>query len=732
VPRYVHIKYTDPQGNQSVGSGYIVRDGTVLTANHVAHGTKHEVWCDGTTYRVDPDQRVLSETNQVDLGVLRLIGHPAQADPPSYAQIPRDPGIIRDCLAVGYPRWVAEVMQVGNYTSKQVVGRILPADQVPIVGKAASQLLKLTINWEQGDPPVPRYGALSEQADSLWSGMSGAVVTCRNNAFVLGVIHSHNYTNDPNSLTLTPLLALKDLRPEKQQEFYVALGIDDIDALTELPERAPGGMPGGANAGRSGQAPAPGAPAVGFSDGIRDNCVQKLAGLGVPLPQHWDYPSIEQMYRDCERRALQGTDADLKQARDVTKAIWLTAAALPVLEPFAADFTSTQLQYVYKDHVRCAPDSATLDGMLYQAAGAGIAEENDAVNGRRQRGAEAVTALGRFMLGIADRWKAKRKSPATMDLSEIDFIALKSWITRHLGHGPLEIENYLSRIRRRTWALIEFVSWELSPETPTTGKRELPTAIRIQTVDESGEERQICRDLQNLTSERDVEKELRDLVDSWLPRGDNVMVDLFLPRDWLDAGVEHWKLIKVDGVYQSLHKKHDARVRWAKHRNDPDLAELLRTRFQCMDWRGKPGDIPAEITGDPEKLERWLEERDPEIFEDTQDPPYYIGSSHGAVGHDPLRALLREGYGFIAWFTGEATDAVRTEAARIADADGLRLPLDRKEKLPRRLTTTLLEHRPVVVWSDPDGRHGFGMPQPMPNGPRRNAKNIGTQWSVAG
>jgi NTP-dependent ternary conflict system VMAP-like protein/trypsin-like peptidase len=729
VPRYVHIKYTDPQGNQSVGSGYVVRNGTVLTANHVAHGTGHEVWSDGTTYQVDPDQKVLG-TDQVDLGVLRLIGHPAQADPPSYAQISRDPGIIDDCLAVGYPRWVAELMQVGNYTSKQVEGYIRPADQVPIVGKAASQLLKLTIDRKPGDPPVPRYGTLSEQSDSPWSGMSGAVVTCRNNAFVLGVVHSHNYTNDPDSLTLTPLLALKDLPPEKQQEFYAALDITDVDALTELPAKTPAGMPGGTNAGQSGHARVPSAPTVGFSDGIRDNCVQVLAGLGVPLPERWDNPSIEQMYLDCEKRALQGTDAGLRHARTVTKAIWLTAGALFVLEPFVADFTSTQLQYVYEDHVRIAPDSATLDGMLYQAAGAGITEENDAVNGRRQPGAEAVTALGRFMLGIADRWKARRRSGATMDLSELDLIALKSWITRHLGHEPPEIENYLSRIRRRTWALIEFVSWELSPEKPTTRKRELPTAILIQTVSDSGEVRWKRRDLQKLTSERDVERELRDLVDSWLPRGENVIVDLFLPRDWLDAGVEHWKLIKVDGTYQSLHRKHDARVRWAKHRNDPDLAELLRARFKCMDWTDDPGDIPSEITGDPEKLERWLEDRDPEIFENTQDPPYFIGSSHGAVGHDPLRALLREGYGFIAWFTEEATGAVRTQAAMVAE--GLPLPLDRKDKLPRRLTASLREHRPIVIWSDPDGRRGFDMPQPMLNGPRRNARNSGTQRSVAG
>ena len=71
-----------------------MRDSTVLTANHVARGTGHVVWCDGATYRVDPDQKVLSGTDEVDLGVLRLIGHPAQPDPPSYAQIPRDPGVI--------------------------------------------------------------------------------------------------------------------------------------------------------------------------------------------------------------------------------------------------------------------------------------------------------------------------------------------------------------------------------------------------------------------------------------------------------------------------------------------------------------------------------------------------------------------------------------------------------------------------------------------------------------
>ena len=243
----------------------------------------------------------------------------------------------------------------------------------------------------------------------------------------------------------------------------------------------------------------------------------------MPLPEHWDYPSIEQMYLDCEKRALQGTDVGLKHARTVTKAIWLTAGALTVLAPFVADFTSTQLQYVFEDHVRIAPDSATLDGMLYQAAGAGISERNDAADGLRQPGAEVVTALGRFMLGIADRWKARRKSAATIDLSELDLLALKSWITRHLGHESPDIENYLRRIRRQTWALIEFVSMELSPETPATGKRELPTAILIQTVSDSGEMRSKRRDLQQLTSERDSSRELRDLATHGYPRGGNVM-----------------------------------------------------------------------------------------------------------------------------------------------------------------------------------------------------------------
>ena len=119
-------------------------------------------------------------------------------------------------------------MGTEDYTSKQVEGRIRPAEQVLIVGKAASQLLRLTINRQPGDPPGPDYGRLDGRAASPWSGMSGAVVTCKNSALVLGVVHSHNYTRDRESLTLTPLLALKDLSSEAlRQKFYTALGIDE-------------------------------------------------------------------------------------------------------------------------------------------------------------------------------------------------------------------------------------------------------------------------------------------------------------------------------------------------------------------------------------------------------------------------------------------------------------------------------------------------------------------------
>jgi hypothetical protein len=208
-----------------------------------------------------------------------------------------------------------------------------------------------------------------------------------------------------------------------------------------------------------------------------------------------------------------------------------------------------------------------------------------------------------------------------------------------------------------------------------------------------------------------VEDALRDAV-NWLPEGD-VYVDLCLPRHWLDAGVEHWNVVDVGGVYESLSPDYQPRLRWAMHRNNEVLRERLRKRFQSVDWLADPEDIPGEMAADEAGFAGWLTGRD---LPGTKYPPYLTGGTPQTGGHDPLAALLRKGYGCMAWFGKETADAVRHDAVRAAV--GLSWQ-GRRDNLPEVLAATLAAHRPAIIWSDPDGRADFPMPPPRPAGSLR-------------
>jgi hypothetical protein len=707
VPEYVCVKYLNSTGHPLVGSGYLVRDGVVLTANHVADGTGHEVWCDGVKYDVDPAGTVLSGRNDVDLAILRLATCPAQTPSLSYGRVRRDPGIIHDCIAVGYPLWAVST-QLRQYSTKQVEGFIRTADQVPTDGNAGNQLLRLTIKWQPSDPlvEVPE-GLLDQQDDSLWSGMSGAVVTCRDNTFVIGVVHSHNYTSDRNSLTLTPLLALRELHEDKQRAFREALDITDIEHLPEVNGRGQSGSPAAAVM----QAARPGGPdpvADAFSDGLRDKCRRDLARLAVPAPQRWDYISLLQLHRDCEQRiTAQGPVPELLEARNLAKALWLTVAALPMLDRFGGQAIGTKkLRHLYHRHVQAPSDSGTLDGMLFLAAGVGIREELIAAVDGGQPGDEVVTALGRFMLGIACHWKARQEPAESVDLGD-----MASWVAKHLKLRRVDIEDFIRGMRRRTWALVDLEC--------TENKGDWPTAVVVQTVSDTEDVKtttspaKMKRPPQRLPcqakSVEEVEELLRDALCT-LPEG-KVLVDLFLPRPWLEERLAYRDLVQVsDNTYESLSSDYKPHLRWRLHHQRRKLAERLLDRFSEVRWMDGPEDISPEITGDGQLLKDWIAQRS-----GKQDPPYFIAGSDGSgKGGDPLGTLLMAGYGFFVWFAGEVSKEVRQVAKEAAAAAPT--GWNRRDKLPLELAARLHKHEPMIIWSDPTGRADFDLPQHSPWG----------------
>jgi hypothetical protein len=657
---------------------------TVLTANHVANGKEHRVLCDDGKYRVDPNKTVVSGTNEVDLGVLRL----ATPDLPDLGQLPfarvdRGGTIIKGFTAVGFPDWTGD-REDREYQAKQVMGTVLPADRVRMnqPGGADGQPLRLTIKWQEGDLRAPE---LDGPVDP-WGGMSGAAVAV--GRFVIGVVRAHN-ADDPNVLSVTPVYALTRLSTPKQKEFCDALGIADINQLAMITDRDISEWSATAGTDEPTQ---PTSSALAFSDVIRNVYQEKLDAFNLRVPA-WDCAGLERYYRECEERVrLQHGDTQLQRGRDLVKALWLAAAALPVLAQFdVRKIDPTKLQYVYHRHVHTKPESRKLDVMLIDAAGVGINEDYEAALGRGHPGDDTVTALARFMLGIASCWKA-RQDPATgVDLSE-----MTDWMWQHLELPAPDIARYFNGIRRRSLAVIEFDTEDVTPASGGSAVRDMPRAIVIQTVDDAKVETQRfpCSPL----SERDVETKLRECLGSWLASGGNFIVDIFLPLPWLDAGLERLEPLS------SL----DPHLRWDMQRHDDDLASRLRDRFKDMKWDEVPEDIPHDVTCDPERLREWIEDKE---LPGVKDPPFFIGSSHGAAGHNPLAGLLKKGFGFIAWFTGEATADVRETAARTIEGPAFRDAWDRKDNLPRYLAASLRRHKPIIIWSEPDRREDFLIPK---------------------
>ena len=91
-------------GTSYVGSGLLVDERRVLTADHVAAGGGHRVECDRGTWEVAAALR--SGTPEVDLAVLSLSEPAGGFGRLGCARVDRS-GVDRvgGCVAVGFPRW---------------------------------------------------------------------------------------------------------------------------------------------------------------------------------------------------------------------------------------------------------------------------------------------------------------------------------------------------------------------------------------------------------------------------------------------------------------------------------------------------------------------------------------------------------------------------------------------------------------------------------------------------
>jgi len=675
--RYVLIRY-DLNGAAFAGSGFIVSDRAVLTADHVAAGTRHRVVLDGTELAVSGCVR--SGAEEVDLAVLTLRHPLADLAPMPFALVDRGwGGKLTGCWAIGFPR---RSKDDAGRASRQVYGYIRPADGVHAAGKADGAWLTLVgeeSSW--GDAlPDEAAGLVAGDGGNPWGGMSGAALV--KDDMVIGVVSRYYQEKGPETLTVTPLTALKLLPASKQGEFRAALGLGPLDHLPLLSGDGKVTQPAPAHAGA-----AVGAGSVAFSVDIRDRYRMRLEAAGLPVPDRWDEASLGNLLR-----THQGQDA----AADTLEALWLGLQALSLLRDVGGtELGLRKLRHLYRRHVGRWPDAASREDMLVQAAAVSIVERRQAAE--TGYSAEPLTALARFMLAVAGSAKA---APS---LDHPDLRGLADWLTGPLIQQRTDAEDYLADVSdSRAWALIELVAEE-------SAERARPSGVVVDLISEHGqpETRRIpCSPDTDGTAEEIALRALREAV-AGLPDGD-VLVDLCLPRHWLDAGVERWDVVGVGGRYESMSRHYEPRLRWAMHRHEPKLRGRLVKRFKAVDWTAEPEPIPLTVTGDPVALQDWLDERD---TDERRLPPYLAGIEPGTGGPDALGTLLWEGYGFAVWFGPDSDAGACTDATCLA----VRVAApSRRDQLPAELAANkqLRARRPVIVWSDPEGRADFRLPNP--------------------
>jgi hypothetical protein len=492
--------------------------------------------------------------------------------------------------------------------------------------------------------------------------------------------------------------ALKLLPGDRQERFREALGLGHLDDLPVVTGDTVMRDSAQVNPERL-VAPAPGAHHTGliaFSPDIRDRYQPKIEAAGLLVPDRWDEAALLQL-----RHMHRGRDA----TADTLDALCLGIQALPVLMGIGGtDIAMRKLRYLYRRHLGRWPDAKSRHDILVQAAAATVAEWRGSDPGYSPEG---LTALARFMLAVAGRWKA----PAQVSLDDPGLRSLVDWLTGPLTQQREDLEDYLVEVRdRRTWALIELDAEE-------SNERTRPTGVVVDLITERGmshTSRIPCDTAQGVTAEESVKRALRQAI-AELPDSD-VLVDLYLPRHWLDAGVERWDVVKVlRDRYESMSRHYGPRLRWAMHRHEIKLRDRQVKRFKAVNWAAQPEAIPQSVTSDPEQLRDWLDRRD---VKGIRLPPYLCAVQPTSGEHDPLGTLLWEGYGLAVWFGPDAEAAACASAACLAEGMAA---AERLDELPAVLAEKLRAYRPVIIWNDPEGRADFKLPDPRRGGTLRGS-----------
>ena len=218
-----HRDIKDPPG-WSVGSGFVIGSGLVLTAGHnVGDG---ELLVRSRDSRWPATVLLRGDQESADMALLQITGGSTDVPRFRYGTVDKTvPRFVDSCWAVGFPAYKERVLKQPDAPPRHENRTAHVSGQIPTLENIGHDVLTMRVD----NMPAPERGRQVDQSE--WSGMSGSVVFAGED-IVVGVISEHHRPEGWSSLAVVPITAIGRL-PDAEA-WWQLLGADP-SGLVRLP-----------------------------------------------------------------------------------------------------------------------------------------------------------------------------------------------------------------------------------------------------------------------------------------------------------------------------------------------------------------------------------------------------------------------------------------------------------------------------------------------------------------